>query len=164
MNTWAISLLPAPSVVPGVAPAQSGVWPKLFWKHWLREARTTSEGVRGIIWLADLCSTSWTIWRLRSWICFCISHSTCMANCWVKPGRGVSSTLRVSCPADVEATAPPGSGLAVTEILPEWFGPPGCQYWCHLCYHCIPENISSEGSGWESIPAPPRIPHMAGTH
>ena len=31
---------------------------KAFWKHWLREARAASEGVRGIIRLADLCSTS----------------------------------------------------------------------------------------------------------
>ena len=88
---------------------------KAFWKHWLKEAHAASEGVGGIIRLADLCNMSCTIWRLRSCICFCISHSTCMANCWVKPGRGVSSTLRVSCPADVEATAPPGSRLVVTD-------------------------------------------------
>ena len=30
VNTWAIPLLSAPSVVLGVAPAQSGVWPKLL--------------------------------------------------------------------------------------------------------------------------------------
>ena len=88
---------------------------KAFWKHWLREAHAASEGVGGIIRLADLCNTSCTIWQLHSCICFCISHSTCMANCWVKSGRGVSSTLRVSCPADVEATAPPGSRLVVTD-------------------------------------------------
>ena len=66
-----------------------------LWKHWLRDAWAASDGVGGIIWLADLCKTSWTILWLHSSICFCISYSICIANCWVKPGRGVSSTLQV---------------------------------------------------------------------
>ena len=112
---WADSPFVCPlSCSGGGASSVRGV-AKAFWKHSLREARATSEGVRGIIRLADLCSTSWTNCGLHSWICFCISHSTCMANCWVKPRRGVSSTLQVSCPADVEATAPSGSGSAVTD-------------------------------------------------
>ena len=112
---WADSPFVCPLGCSGVGAGLVRGVAKAFWKHWLREAHAASKGVGGIIRVADLCSTSWTNWRLRSWICFCISHSTWMANCWVKPRRGVSSTQWVSCPADVGATAPPSSGSAVTD-------------------------------------------------
>ena len=65
---------------------------------------------------ADWCKTSWTSFRLCSWICFWISHSICNVNCWLRPGRGVSSTLCVSPTADVEAAALSGSRAVVTDM------------------------------------------------
>ena len=88
---------------------------KAVWKHWQREARTASDDGGGISRLTDWCKTSWTSFQLCSWICFWIFHSICSVNCWLRPGRGVSSTLRVSPAADGEAAASSGSGAVVTD-------------------------------------------------
>ena len=79
-----------------------------------REAQVASDNGGGITWLVDWCKTSWTSFRLCSWICFWISHSICSANCWLRPRRGASSTLCVSPLADVEAATLSGSGAVVT--------------------------------------------------
>ena len=93
------------------------VWPevaRVVWKHWQREARVASDDGGGITQLANWCKTSWTSFRLCSWIFFCISRSIWSVNCWFRPGRGVSSTQHMSPVADVEATASSGSGAVVT--------------------------------------------------
>ena len=62
---------------------------RTFWKHLLRVAQAASDEVGGIIWLADLWSTSWTILWLCSSTCFWISRSNWVANWWSQSRKGL---------------------------------------------------------------------------
>ena len=130
---------------------------RAVWKHWRREARAASDDGGGITQLADWCKTSCTSFQLCSWICFWISHSICSLNCWLRPSRGVSSTLLLMWRQLPHPAPEPWS-----PTWPPWHGPPVCRDWYHSSLHGTPGNVFWEGSGWEPNPAPIQTPPVPG--
>ena len=145
VNTWPIPLLSAPSVVPGVGPAQSGVWPRPFWNTGWGWPVPPPKGFGAL--------SGWQTSAVR----LGLTGSCIPGSAFVSPVPPVWWTAGLNPEGE---WVPPCGYLARLmlrrplhpvpgrqwPILPEWFRLPGCQYWCHLCYHCILENVSLEGS------------------